>query len=68
MQNRDIIMEMRILKKRYLLLEMFPTYINLALQTAYQFCSGSRSMFLDLTDCQTIMTCKDNRAMKVRFY
>ncbi|XP_065930932.1 calponin homology domain-containing protein DDB_G0272472 isoform X2 [Magallana gigas] len=33
--------------------------------TAYNFCSGSRSMFLDLTDCQTIMTCKDTGEMKV---
>uniref|UniRef100_A0A8W8KUD0 Mitochondria-eating protein n=1 Tax=Magallana gigas TaxID=29159 RepID=A0A8W8KUD0_MAGGI len=32
--------------------------------TAYQFCSDSRSMFLDLTDCQTIMTCKDTGGMK----
>lgn len=31
---------------------------------AYKFCSGPRSMFLDLTDCQTIMLCKDTSSMK----
>ncbi|XP_052721753.1 uncharacterized protein LOC128192810 isoform X2 [Crassostrea angulata] len=32
--------------------------------TAYQFCSGPRSLFLDLTDCQTIMLCEDTSSMK----
>eukprot|EP00105_Crassostrea_gigas_P043197 XP_019927345.1 PREDICTED: uncharacterized protein LOC105339240 [Crassostrea gigas] len=38
------------------------------IMTAYNFCSGSRSMFLDLTDCQTIMTCKDTGGMEVSLY
>uniref|UniRef100_A0A8W8KQN8 Mitochondria-eating protein C-terminal domain-containing protein n=1 Tax=Magallana gigas TaxID=29159 RepID=A0A8W8KQN8_MAGGI len=33
--------------------------------TAYKFCSGPRSLFIDLTDCQTIMLCKDTSSMKV---
>eukprot|EP00105_Crassostrea_gigas_P035974 XP_019920122.1 PREDICTED: uncharacterized protein LOC105321465 isoform X2 [Crassostrea gigas] len=33
--------------------------------TAYQFCRGSRSMFLDLTDCQTVVTCKSSKDIKV---
>lgn len=32
---------------------------------AYQFCRNPRSMFLDLTDCQTIMTCANLKDMKV---
>ncbi|XP_052675647.1 uncharacterized protein LOC128157230 isoform X3 [Crassostrea angulata] len=32
---------------------------------AYQFCRSPRSMFLDLTDCQTIMTCANLKDMKV---
>uniref|UniRef100_K1R9X8 Uncharacterized protein n=1 Tax=Magallana gigas TaxID=29159 RepID=K1R9X8_MAGGI len=35
------------------------------LQAAYQFCRGPRSTFLDLTDCQTIMTCANLKDMKV---
>ncbi|XP_065930927.1 uncharacterized protein [Magallana gigas] len=33
--------------------------------TAYQFCRGSRSMLLDLTDCQTVVTCKNSKDIKV---
>uniref|UniRef100_A0A8W8KRG9 Mitochondria-eating protein n=1 Tax=Magallana gigas TaxID=29159 RepID=A0A8W8KRG9_MAGGI len=33
--------------------------------TAYQFCRGSCSMFLDLTDCQTVVTCKNSKDIKV---
>lgn len=37
------------------------------MQAAYQFCRSPRSMFLDLTDCQTIMTCANLKDMKVSF-
>nr|XP_034299989.1 uncharacterized protein LOC117681061 isoform X2 [Crassostrea gigas] len=33
--------------------------------TAYQFCRGPCSMFLDLTDCQTVVTCKNSKDMTV---
>uniref|UniRef100_A0A8W8KNC7 Mitochondria-eating protein C-terminal domain-containing protein n=1 Tax=Magallana gigas TaxID=29159 RepID=A0A8W8KNC7_MAGGI len=35
--------------------------------TAYQFCRGPCSMFLDLTDCQTVVTCKNSKDM-TKFY
>lgn len=40
----------------------------ITLQTAYQFCRGSRSMLLDLTDCQTVVTCKNSKDIKVSLF
>lgn len=38
------------------------------LQTAYKFCRRPRSMFLDLSDCQTIITCNNLKDTKVSFF
>lgn len=37
------------------------------LQTAYKFCRRPRSMFLDLSDCQTIITSNNLKDTKVSF-